>query len=238
MKKKPTYEELEIRIQALEKTTCDVAAIEAQLIKLSHAVEQSPTAIMVTDSDGVIEYVNPRFTMITGYTAEEVTGTSASRLGSQTEEEERNMWKTIRAGHVWRGEFLNRKKDGSHYWEKASISSILNKDKDITHFVKVSEDITELKESQKALRQSEEQRFQDQQRLAVLSFANEVSLTLMDELRNPLVAIGGFAHRIAGKDCSRERALEYGKIIFQQSKKLDDALNRVLEHLKGVSEKT
>ena len=71
----------------------------------------------------------------------------------------------------------------------------------------------------------------------VLKFANDMALKLMDELRNPLVAIGGFARRIAERDHPQDKLAEYAQIMFQQSKKLDSALNRALAHLKTASEK-
>jgi nitrogen-specific signal transduction histidine kinase len=74
--------------------------------------------------------------------------------------------------------------------------------------------------------------------MALLKFANDVAMKLMDELRNPLVAIGGFAKRIAQKDQPKDKLSEYGQIIFQQAKKLDSALNRALAHLRAASEES
>jgi PAS domain S-box-containing protein len=235
MGEKHSYEDLARRVEELEETTCDFEQIEAQLLKLSHAVEQSPSAIMITDASGHIEYVNPRFTEITGFFGEEVIGINAAELGRQSPKEEQNMWDVIKSGAVWHGEFHNRKKSGEYYWERASISSLKSKTNAITNYVKISEDITELKEAQKALKKSEQQRYQDQKSMAVLKFANDLALKLMDELRNPLTAIGGFANRIIQKDCTSEKLPEYAHIIFEQSQKLDAALNRALEHLKGAA---
>ena len=237
MGEKPSYEDLANRVEALEKTTCDYEQIEAQLLIVSHAVDQSPSAIMITDASGGIEYVNPRFTEITGFEAEEVIGKNAAELGEQSSEEKQAMWDVIKSGEVWRGEFYNKKKSGQYYWERASISSLKSKRNAITHYVKISEDITELKEAQKALRKSEEQRYQDQKSMAVLKFANDLALKLMDELRNPLTAIGGFANRITQKDCDSKKLSEYSQIIFEQSQKLDAALNRALNYLRSASEK-
>ena len=236
MNGKPSYEKLEQRVKELEDATCNLEEIEKQLLKLSHAVEQSPSAIMITGSGGIIEYVNPRFTEITGYSSEDTIGKNAAQLGEQAPEEEKRMWKTIKSGAVWRGEFYNKKRNGQYYWERASISPIKNEDHEITHFVKISEDVTELKRAQEALRESEKRRYADQKRMAVLKFANDVALKLMDELRNPLVAIGGFARRIAKRDYATDKLPEYARIIFEQSEKLDRALNRVLAHLKAASD--
>ena len=238
MGEKPSYEDLAKRVKALEKTTCDYDQIEAQLLKLSHAVEQSPSAIMITDASGSIEYVNPRFTEMTGFTAEEVIGKNAAKLGDQSSEEKQHMWNVITSGGVWHGEFHNKKKNGKYYWERASISSLKSKSNAITHYVKISEDISELKEAQKALTESERQRYQDQKSMAVLKFANDLALKLMDELRNPLTAIGGFANRITQQDCKSEKLTDYSQIIFEQSQKLDAALNRALNYLRSASEKS
>lgn len=238
MADKPTYEELEERLKELERRTCDYGQIKQEWLKLSHAVEQSPSAIIITDQNGLIEYVNPKFTEISGYTSDEASGMDAGDLGEQPNEEEQHMWDVIKSGGVWQGEFYNKKKNGDRYWERASISALKNEENVITHYVKISEDITELKQARAALQESEKRRYQDQKRMAVLKFANDVALKLMDELRNPLVAVGGFARRIAQKDQPKDKLSEYGQIIFQQSKKLDSALNRALAHLRAASEKS
>ena len=120
---------------------------ENQLKKLNVAVEQSPAIVLITDPDGKIEYVNPAFTKVTGYSAEEAIGQNPSILKSglmsQTVYEE--LWKTILAGDEWHGELQNKKKNGELYWDQAVISAIRNKEKVITNFVAVKVDITEQK---------------------------------------------------------------------------------------------
>ncbi|MDY6987051.1 MAG: PAS domain-containing protein [Thermodesulfobacteriota bacterium] len=235
MTAKPSYKELEERLGKLEKQTCDYGEIKQELLKLSHAVKQSPSAIMITDTDGRIEYVNPRFTEMTGHSSQEALGMNAADLGEQPREERQRMWDVIRSGSVWQGEFLNKRKSGAPYWERASISAIRDEGGVITHYVKVSEDVSAFKEAQDALRESEKRRYEDQKRMAVFKFANDMALKLMDELRNPLVAIGGFARRIAERDHPQNKLSEYARIMFEQSKKLDSALNRALAHLKAAS---
>ena len=88
-------------------------------------------------------------------------------------------------------------KSGKRYWERASISAIKNQEGLITHYVKVAEDMTELKHAQEALRESQKRVYENQKRVEILKFANEMALTLMHELRNPLVSIGGFSKRIS-----------------------------------------
>lgn len=125
--------------------------------KLGRAVECSPSTIIITDASGTIEYVNPKFTQITGYEPEEAIGQNPRILksGSVAADVYQNLWASITSGVEWRGEFLNRKKNGDFYWEAASISPIQNGSGAITHFVAVKEDITEKKRMEAELRESE-----------------------------------------------------------------------------------
>jgi len=138
---------------------------EFRLKELSRAVEQSPASVVITDVQGTIEYVNPKFTALTGYSAQEVEGKNPRILksGEQPKEFYASMWRTLLSGNEWRGEFQNIKKNGELYWEFASISPIRNSRGEIIRFIAVKEDITARKvaESQReaaleALSQSEE----------------------------------------------------------------------------------
>jgi PAS domain S-box-containing protein len=119
------------------------------------AVEQSPLTIIMTDTQGHITYANPHFSQLTGYTLEEVLGQNPRILksGHMSQEEYARLWQTILAGQEWRGEFLNKKKDGSLYWEAASISPIIDDRGTITHFLAIKEDITSRKQAEQALRE-------------------------------------------------------------------------------------
>lgn len=112
--------------------------------KLSKVVEQSPSLVVITDADGNIEYVNPQFEAVSGYTLAEVAGRNPRLLksGNTPKEVYEDLWCTLKAGREWRGEFCNRKKDGSPFWEYAIISPIKAEDGRITHYVAVKEDIT------------------------------------------------------------------------------------------------
>ena len=133
--------------------------METELRKLSTAVEQSPTMIVIVDINGKIEYANPIFSNTTGYAFEEVRGETPRVLksGVLPDKTYEDLWKTISSGNIWRGEFRNKKKSGEMYWENASISPIIDNNGQITHYLKVAEDISEWKEIEEALRQSEEQ---------------------------------------------------------------------------------
>ncbi len=127
---------------------------QEQILKLSRAVEQSPASVLITDPEGVIQYVNPKFTKITGYAADEVVGKRPSVLksGVQSDEFYRELWQTISAGNEWRGEFCNRAKDGSEFWESASISPVFDPQGRIIHYVAVKEDITEKRRQEEHIR--------------------------------------------------------------------------------------
>lgn len=126
---------------------------EKKLNKLSRAVWQSPASIVITDMNGVIEYVNPKFTKVTGYSYEEAIGNKPQILNSgyQSKEFYKELWKTILSGNVWNGEILNKKKNDELFWEAMSISPIMNEQGEITSFVAVKEDITERKHGEDEL---------------------------------------------------------------------------------------
>jgi diguanylate cyclase (GGDEF)-like protein/PAS domain S-box-containing protein len=124
--------------------------LEKKVRILIKAVEQSPVSILVTDGEGRLEYVNPKFSESTGYSLEEVVGKTPRVLkgGFLPPEFYEELWSTIKAGREWHGIFHNRKKNGELLWELASISPIRDPGGVITHFVGVKEDITELKRLQ------------------------------------------------------------------------------------------
>jgi PAS domain S-box-containing protein len=129
---------------------------EEELRKLSRAVEQSPASIVITDTSGAIEYVNPKFVQLTGYSLEEVKSKNPRVLksGETPSKEYAQLWSTITSGGEWRGEFHNKKKNGELYWESAVISPITNTQGDITYYLAVKEDITERKRSEEALQEA------------------------------------------------------------------------------------
>lgn len=120
---------------------------EIKVRHLSQAVEQSPASVILTNNQGIIEYVNPKFERLTGYTLDEIRGLDPSVLksGETSADDYSELWRRVKQGKTWRGIFHNRKKNGELYWESASISGIKNPEGEITHFLAVKEDITEQK---------------------------------------------------------------------------------------------
>lgn len=120
---------------------------------LTQAVEQSAASVIITDRTGAIEYVNAAFTEITGYTRQEVLGKKTNMLsaGQTSPEVYKDLWETISAGKTWRGEMLNRRKNGETYWDSVIINPVLAENGNITHFVAVQEDITERKKAEQTL---------------------------------------------------------------------------------------
>lgn len=138
---------------AVKEDITERKAMEDELRKLSQAVEQSPASIIITDTDGNIEYVNTKFTKVTGYSSEEAIGRNPRILqsGETSPGTYRKLWETITTGREWHGEFRNRRKSGELFWEFAAISPIMDAEDRIVYFLSVTEDVTERKEMEKAL---------------------------------------------------------------------------------------
>lgn len=159
----------------------------ARLRKLSRAVEQSPTMVIITDDQGAIEYVNPKFTQVTGYAFAEVAGKNPRLLksGETPPEEYRRLWRTIAAGGEWRGVLQNRKKDGNLYWVRSAVSPVCDAQGAITHFLAESEDITEQKRLQEQVAQHNRE-LAEREALAAMGRAASM---IAHDLRNPLSSI-------------------------------------------------
>lgn len=128
--------------------------VELEIRKLSSALEQSSAMVIITDTTGNIEYVNSKFTNITGYSSEEISGKHISITGYENMKEKflSEISTVISKGEGWNGEFLNKKKSGEYYWVSASISSVKDQNGVITHYTSIQEDITERKTLEKALK--------------------------------------------------------------------------------------
>jgi PAS domain S-box-containing protein len=130
---------------------------EQERVRLQMAIDQAAEAVMITDADGAIVYVNPAFTYISGYSKMDILGQNPRLLQSGRHDKVfyQTMWGTLTEGKVWEGTFENRRKDGSHYFEKAVISPVMNLDGNIVNYVAVKRDITEELRKDNLIRQSE-----------------------------------------------------------------------------------
>jgi PAS domain S-box-containing protein len=132
--------------------------IENRLMVLAKAIEASPVMIVITDTRGIIEYVNPRFSCITGYSSKEALGKNPRILKSGKTDDTvySDLWKTLTSGNEWKGYFRNRKKSGEFYYESATIAPVKNQKGETTNYIAIKEDLTEKKYMQESLDESEE----------------------------------------------------------------------------------
>lgn len=149
--------DLKQKVERLERIEVERNLAMDEIRKLSQAVSQSPSLIIITDTQGNIEFVNPKFTEVTGYSSEEVLGKNARLLksGEMPDEDYAKMWEVLSEGKEWRGEFHNKKKDGEFFWVFASLFPIYDEENKITHYLAFQEDISEQKRMEETLQVSE-----------------------------------------------------------------------------------
>jgi two-component system cell cycle sensor histidine kinase/response regulator CckA len=200
--------------------------VDAELRTLSRAVEQSPVSIVVTDKAGNIEYVNPRFEEVTGYTRAEVAGRNPRILKSGTTPAQtyRDVWKAIAAGGEWRGELCNRRKNGELFWEFATISGLRDERGQIGQYVGVKDDITERKAAASARHRVEEQLRESQKMEALGTLAGGVA----HDFNNALAVIIGNAE-LARQDVGPAHpALESLEEINKASRRAKNLVQQIL----------
>jgi len=164
--------------------------------KLKATVESSPSSILITDRNGIVEYVNGNFEKLTGYSLDDIKGKNADILKPEFfSKDNRGMWEEIRKGNRWKGEFLNAKKNGELYWAIVSISPLYGKDGSITHYLSIQEDVTYLKKKEEELKQSEEKL-----RLLFESLPEGILVTDLDgnimQVNRAYLRIFGYSDRI------------------------------------------
>jgi PAS domain S-box-containing protein len=197
------------------------------LQKLSRAIEQSPVSVVITDVEGNIEYVNPHFCQLTGYTSDEVMGGNARLLksGQTPAAVYEELWQTITAGNSWQGEFNNKRKDGSFFDEKAIISPLRSASGTITHYVAVKEDVTQQKKDQEELRQARKTAEEATQAKSMF-LAN-----MSHEIRTPMNAIIGMSYLALKTDLSPKQH-DYVQKIHNASTSLLGIINEILDFSK------
>lgn len=181
-----------VDITSLKETEATLRTTERKLRTLAHAMEQSPASILITNPAGEIEYVNPAFTEVTGYSLPELLGKNPRILksGHQPRKFYREMWKTITDGKDWRGEFCNRKKNGEVFWEYAVIAPVHDEQGELTHFVSIKEDITERR------RAGEELHDREEKLRAILNTVVDAVISI--DQRGTIVGVNPAAERMFG----------------------------------------
>ena len=212
------------RLVVIIRDITDQNRANKELIKLNRAIEQSSISVIITDSNGNIEYVNPFFTKLTGYSPEEIMGKNPRILksGHHSADFYMNLWKDIKSGKDWQGEILNKRKNGETYWEYIVISPIVDKDGNITNYVAIQEDITQLKLIMEDLITAKN-KAEEMNRIKSLFFAN-----MSHELRTPMIGILGNAELLE-MDITDAAHREMVRTIYRSAMRLHETLNSILD---------
>jgi len=195
--------------------------------KMLKAIEQSGESMMITDIHGVIEYVNPSFEKITGYTSQEVIGKTPAILsnGQQDAQWYKSLWSNIKNGESWSGQHINRRKDGSEYEEFMSISPIRDDEGHITHFVSVQRDMSEEKELEKQLYQAQK-----------LEAVGTLAGGLAHDFNNTLAGILGNTYLLKKNiDNENKKALSRIEVIESLSMKSAELIKQLLSFSRQAS---
>ena len=198
---------------------------ELDLLKLSTAVQQNPAIIFITDIKGIIEYVNPKFTELTGFTNSDVIGKHSSimKSGKQDSIFYEELWGTVKSGKIWKGQFQNKKKNGELFWESASISAILNESGEIINLIKIAEDITQQKITEQKLKTALDKALEsDRLKSAFLS-------NMSHEIRTPMNGILGFINLLNEPNLSKTQIGEYSAIINKSGDRLLNTINDIID---------
>lgn len=207
---------------------------EAHRRKLSSALEQTADAVVITNRDGVIEYVNSAFQQITGYTREEISGktTGILKSGKHGEQFYRQLWQTILQGETYHETIINRRKNGSLYYEEKTITPLKDARGDIVHFVATGKDMTKRRLADEHLRQQQTQLAH----ACRVSALGEMSTALAHELNQPLTAIVNYAqgclHRLRDGEMRSDELLTALEQIAAQGKLSGEIIRRLRDFLR------
>lgn len=216
--------------------------IEERLRKLSHAVEHSPAATVITDTHGCFEYVNPKFLEVTGYTQEELIGKTPAiiKSGLTLPDVYEDLWRTIRSGREWRWDMQNRKKNGDLYWEHEIISAVKNEHGEIVNFIAVKEDITERKLAEEALQQEHAKLLKTERELLKayeslaeadrLETAGRLAAGVAHEVKNPLTII-----RLGVDYLAKQFAQESNQEVLDDVRGAIDRADNIIKELLDLS---
>jgi len=199
--------------------------VEENAMKLLQAIEQSPVSVIITDKNGIIEYVNPKTESMSGYHAEDLVEKNVELLGykAYANEVNKSLWETISTGKEWKGEFLNQKKDGELYWDSATVSPIYDDKGRIANYLAILEDITEKKKLLEALIEAKE-KAEAGDRLKT-AFINNIS----HEIRTPLNGILGFSQFLIDPDIELSDKEEYIELLNVSSDRLVNTISGFID---------
>lgn len=198
---------------------------EQEIARLYKAIGQSPSPVALTDLNGKFIYVNPRYCNLSGYSQKEFIGahTRILKSGKQSKKFYKKLWDTIISGDTWMGEITNRKKNGKLFIEAARISPVFNEDGEVTHYLKVSNDITEEKKIKDELIRAKE-KAEESDRLKTAFLAN-----MSHEIRTPMNGILGFANLLLEPHLLDEKKEEYIRIINQSGERMLNTVSDIVK---------
>ncbi len=213
-------------ITSLKRRLAELERVEVEIRKLSNIVEQTDDSVLITDIKGVIEYVNPAFTKQTGFTREEAVG-KTSRIVKSGRQDTRfyreQLWGPILRGEVFHGMLINRKKDGTLYYEEKTITPLKNKEGVITHFVSTGKDITSRKRMEAEM---------EQVRLAKerLEAVRTLSMTYAHNILNALTPVSSYAEMMVRATDQADSRSQWARLILHGT----DEVVKIVGKLKEV----
>ncbi|MCW7753781.1 PAS domain S-box protein [Desulfobotulus sp. H1] len=192
----------------------DLKKMEMELQKMQRSVEDSPVSIVITDTHGTIEYVNPAFTDVTGYSFSEAVGQNPRIMKSGMHDTHfyTELWNTLVRGDIWKGEICNRRKDGALFWEQVSIAPVKSPEGDITHFLGVKDDISDKKELDR--------------------IKEDMERVMHHDLKTPLNGIIGLPQILLMDDNLTEEQTEIIRLIEDSGRKMLDFIDQSMDFYK------
>ena len=214
-----------VNYMAIKEDITNRKKADLEILKLSVAIEQNPASVVITDTNGVIEYVNKKFEAVTGYHSKELIGKIIRILkpGHTSDEVYLEIWNNLFAGKIWKGEHQNRIKNNEIYWESVLISPIKNQEGKVTNFVVLSENISERKKMEKDLVAAKE-KAEESDRLKSAFLAN-----MSHEIRTPLNSILGFSDLLTAHDLDADSRRDFANLINSSGNNLLSIINDILD---------
>ncbi len=214
-----------VNYMAIKEDITNRKKTDLEILKLSVAIEQNPASVVITDTQGVIEYVNKKFLEVSEYPNQRLIGKVLRILkpGHTSDDVYNEIWNNLLAGNTWKGEHQNRTRNNEIYWESVQISPIKNQESKITNFVVLSENISERKKMEKDLIAAKE-KAEESDRLKSAFLAN-----MSHEIRTPLNSILGFSDLLTAPDLNTESRRDFANLINSSGNNLLTIINDILD---------